>query len=109
MLVREFVEACKEERDALLVMYSAPEGSSAVAAHLEAAGLEAAQRTTVIRAIDQVLTDAFYTMLMALAGSGSLGGVQQIYRLADEEGRLLSPTPQGDLEKLAYAFFQAER
>jgi hypothetical protein len=59
------------------------------------------------RGIDQVLTDAFYTLLLALDGSASLGGVQQEYRLQDGDGRVLC-NGDGTLEALAYDCFQRE-
>jgi hypothetical protein len=85
MATREFVKACKEERDALLALYVGRSSASAVSAHLDAAGLSPAQRAEVVAALDTALTDAFYTMLMGIAGAGSLGGSQQEYRLADEQ------------------------
>jgi hypothetical protein len=105
---REFVKACKEERDALLAIYTDPDSGSAVSVHLSAADLAAEQRKEIIAALDAALTDAFYVMLMGLAGAASLGGAQQEYRLADEAGQAISPSGDADLEMLAYEVFQAD-
>jgi hypothetical protein len=103
---REFVQACKEERDALMAVYADQRSESAVGAHLDAAQLTPAQRTEVLAALNIALTDTFYTLLMGLAGAASLGGSQQEYRLADEHSRPISPSGDADLETLAYDIFQ---
>lgn len=107
MTTREFVEACKAERDALLALYAEQGSGSAVSAHLDAANLSQQQMAEVIAALDIALTDTFYTLLMGLAGAGSLGGSQQEYRLSDEHSQPISPTGDGDLESLAFEIFQS--
>jgi hypothetical protein len=74
MSAQTFVKACKNERDAMLALYADGCPQTAVSKHLEAANLTQNQRTEVIAALDLALTDAFYTVLMGLAGAGSLGG-----------------------------------
>ena len=108
MTTQDFVKACKEERDALLTLYADQGARSAVGAHLEAAELTLLQRTEVLAALDVALTDAFYLLLMGLAGAGSLGNVQQVYRLLDQQGRLITPSADADLEAVAYEFFQSD-
>lgn len=108
MATREFVRACKEERDALMSLYADQSSGSAVRAYLDAAQLTPAQRTEVFAALNAALTDAFYTLLMGLAGAASLGGSQQEYRLADEYSRPISPLGDADLEAVAYELFQQE-
>lgn len=107
MTAREFVQACKEERDALLALYAEQGSGSAVSDHLDAANLTQQQRIEVIAALDIALTDTFYTLLMGLAGACSLGASQQEYRLLDEHSRPISPAADGDLEALAFEIFQS--
>lgn len=107
MTTREFVEACKAERDTLLARYAEQGSGSTVSAHLDAADLSQKQRADVIAALDIALTDTFYTLLMGLAGAGSLGGSQQEYGLSDERSQPISPTGDGDLEALAFEIFQS--
>jgi hypothetical protein len=54
--------------------------------------------------VDGVLTDAFYTLLLGLDGSASIGGVQQCYDLRDESGDKI--TGDGELEAAAFTHFQ---
>jgi hypothetical protein len=105
---REFVQACKKERDALMALYADRSSGSVVGAHLDAAQLTPPQRIEVLAALNVALTDTFYTLLMGLAGATSLGGSQQEYRLADENSRPISPSGNADLETLAYEAFQSE-
>ena len=108
MATGAFVRACKAERDALLASYADPDGGTAVGQHLRAAGLSDEQRREVFAALDLALTDAFYALLMGLAGAGSLGDTQQHYRLADERGRPIAPNGDADLEATAFELFQDE-
>jgi hypothetical protein len=81
---------------------------SAVSTHLSAAELTAQQRNRVLAAPDVTLTDTFYTLLMGLAGAGSLGGSQQMYRLYDEHSRPISPSGAGVLEALAFEYVHSK-
>lgn len=108
MATREFVRACKSERDALLALYYNAGAGTAVGAHLAAAELTPQQRTQILAALDCAMTDAFYTLLLGLAGVASLGGSQQEYRLADARSRPISPDGDDDLESLAFELFQAK-
>jgi hypothetical protein len=106
MQAMDFVRAAKAERDALALTYRAANAGSAVGGLLAEAQLTEAQRQKVVIALEQALTDAFYTMLLALDGATSLGGVQQSYRLIGEDG---SPVSDGDgsLEAAAFEVFQS--
>jgi hypothetical protein len=57
--------------------------------------------------LDGVLTDAFYTVLLALDGAASLGGRQVTYSLRDEGGR--EPTGSGEIEAAAWERFHGGR
>jgi hypothetical protein len=102
----DFAKAAKAERDALALSYGGTSAGSAVGALLADAQLTETQRQKVVAALDQAMTDAFYTMLLALDGAASLGGTQQSYRLIGENG---SPISNGDgrLEAAAFAVFQS--
>lgn len=105
MQLREFVLALREERDAMLASYTTPEPITHVGTLLQQASLTAAQRQTVIAAVDSALTDAFYTILLGLDGAASLGGTQQSYRVQDEAGTIISDG-NGELEAMAYELLQ---
>nr|WP_321439616.1 hypothetical protein [uncultured Hyphomonas sp.] len=102
-----FATLCKQERDAMLAEYKNSSGSTAVANHLMAAGLNSNQREHVIKALDVALTDTFYTILMALDGEASLGAVQQEYRVQDENGNIVC-RGDGWLADAAYVVFQSD-
>jgi len=100
-------EACKEERDALLALYADVDGGSSVGEHLRVADLSQAQHEHVIAALHDALTDAFYTMLLALDGAASLGGRQQAYTLSDASGSAIA-SGDGRLEAAAWAALQKD-
>jgi hypothetical protein len=104
---KAFAEACKEERDTMLALYADTTGGSAVSEHLRAASLSDDQRKHVLAALNGALTDAFYTMLLALDGSASLGGRQHSFQLRGEDG---APIASGDgrLEAAAWNALQED-
>lgn len=57
--------------------------------------------------ISQLLTDVFYTILLGLDGSASIGCDQEAYKIYDEEGNLVSDC--GELEAEAYAYFYEDK
>ena len=103
---KEFAAACREQHDALLSSFTDLSGDTAVAAHLAAAGLTLSQRQEVFAAIDAALTDTFYTLLLALDGSASLGGSQCSFVLTDESGNSIA-NGDGRLEAAAWNAFHA--
>lgn len=89
----------------MALAYAAANGGTTVGALLQEADLTDTQRATVHAAVSQALTDAFYTLLMALDGAASLGGTQQAYHLYTEDGSIVS-SGDGSLEMAAFAAFQ---
>ncbi len=106
MHLMDFVRAAKAERDALALTYRAANGASVVGELLAEAQLTEVQRHKVILALEQATTDAFYTMLLALDGTASLGGTQHSYRLIGEDGAAISEG-DGSLEAAAFKVFQS--
>jgi hypothetical protein len=90
----------------MLAEYAKLNGQSEVGRHLRAAGLSGAQREHVAKALETALTDAFYTILLALDGAASLGGEQQVYRVVDEGGHTISGG-DGTLEAAAFTALQS--
>ena len=97
MKADEFAKLCRREKDSILKEYS--EGS-----RLSALDLDEEQTKALRLWLNDALTDAFYTLLLGLDGSASIGGVQQIYKVHDESGELISEC--GELEAAAYDHFQ---
>ncbi|MFK4058782.1 hypothetical protein [Brevundimonas sp. NPDC046655] len=106
MQVVDFVNGAKATRDALALSYATANSGSAVGYLLAEAALSEAQREKVVSALEQALTDAFYTMLLALDGAASLGATQQSYRLIGEDGKTVSEG-DGSLEAAAFDAFES--
>ena len=101
MTPTEFVECCAKERESLLAEYTNPKSESLVARGIVSLNLDDEQKIAMRRIVEDMLTDVFYTFLLALDGATSLGGEQVSYKLYDEEGNELT----SDLEGLAWERF----
>jgi len=89
----------------MLGTYFSADRQSHVSLLIGALGLSKTQQNQLRQVLDAALTDAFYTMLLALDGEASLGGSQGELVLADASGNRLS----GSLEAPAWAHFHGER
>lgn len=106
MDTERFVVGLKKERDALLASYLAA-SPTFVGEQLTAANLTEEQKHKVEQALDAALTDAFYTVLLALDGAASIDNTQQCYRITTEHGDDVS-LGDGSLETLAFEHFQTQ-
>ena len=103
MKAQEFVAAWKREKEDLVARFTDPAGSTLVAERIRSLDLSVAQREQVPAIIDAILTDVFYTLLLGLDGSASIGGIQQAYKVYGEDGELISDC--GDIEAEAAEAF----
>jgi len=87
----------KEKRDVIGSYLGDPD--TAVGAQIKAMDLSAKELKALRGVLDGVLTDAFYTVLLALDGAASLGGKQVTYSLRDEDGNELTG---GEIEAAAW-------
>jgi hypothetical protein len=94
----------KEKRDLLKSYLSGSDTD--VGARIKAMDLTAKERKALTAVLDGVLTDAFYTVLLALDGAASLGGKQVSYSLRDEDGNDL--TGGGEIEAAAWERFHGD-
>ena len=92
----------------MFASYSDPSDRTEVTAFIERASPTSEQRKLIFPALDAALTDAFYTMLLALDGAASLGDNQQTYTLRDELGNVVS-AGDGALEAAAWEAFHSKR
>ena len=106
MDVKEFVSIWKKERDELHSIYTGNEDETAVSKIIRSLNLDDKTRSEINKAIDYILTDSFYLFLMGFAGCANVGGVQQDYKLYDEDGNLVFTS--GDLEAEAYEQLQCK-
>jgi hypothetical protein len=82
-----------------------PDSGSSVAQEIASLNLSDEQKASMRRVVGGMLTDVFYTFLLALDGAASLGGEQVLYKLYDEDGNELT----GELEGLAWERFHGTR
>jgi len=106
MTPEQFVQLAKNERDGMLASFLDPTSESAVAADIAALNLDSDQAAAFQDMLSGLLTDVFYTWLLALDGCASFGGQQRDYVLKDEDGSLI--TDGGDIESAAYEVFHGD-
>ncbi|BFO68296.1 hypothetical protein NK356_20665 [Chryseobacterium sp. S0630] len=73
---------------------------------IEELNLDEIQTKKLKEIVSGLLTDTFYTILLGLDGSASIGGIQESFKIYDENDNLLST--HGDLEGYAYEYFHGE-
>ena len=105
MTPAQFVRLFAKEKRELLHSYLT-ETDTEAGAHVKALKLSRAQEKILKSILDGVLTDAFYTVLLALDGAASLGGKQVAYSLRDEDGNELTG---GEIEAAAWEQFHGGR
>ena len=98
---KTFVSLWKAEKDLLMGALQKNEGLAGQ--KINSIGLDPHQQTVFWEAIDCILTDTFYSLLLGLDGVGSIGGEQQPFQIFDEKGRPI--TKGGDLEGEAFNQF----
>ena len=103
MTPEKFVALWKSEKALMLQLFMDGSGTTAAAKQIQAMQLTPDQMDKLRAVIDTVLTDAMYTLLLALDGEASIGEVQQTYELKSEDGTVLT----GQLEAEAWKQFHA--
>lgn len=106
MNAEEFVTCWKKEKEDLLKGYLDKSEESYVSQKIKSLKLNLNQEVVMKEIIDGILTDTFYTLLLGLDGEASIGGVQQTYKIYDEDGNLISDC--GEIEEEAYEQFHGE-
>jgi len=104
MKAEDFVGFWKKEKDNILKIYSDKTQSTCVSSTLESLNLDSEEETKILEMIDGVLTDTFYSLLLGLDGSASIGGHQETFKVYDESGELVSEC--GEIEAEAWEQFQ---
>ena len=101
MTPAQFVGLFAKEKGDMLRSYVG-NADTAVGAQIKAMDLSPKELKALRAVLDGVLTDAFYTVLLALDGAASLGGKQVTYFLRDEDGKELTG---GEIEACAWERF----
>ena len=108
MTSEDFVQLFRQEKSEAISTYRSVQAGSAVAAQIAAMGLNATQLDQMHAVINTALTDTYYTILLALDGCTSLGGVQQNYVVKDASGDTVC-CGDGELEALAFEYFHGSK
>ena len=80
MNAKEFVKYWKSEKESSLNLYVSGTGETEVSALIEKMKLSPEQKEIMVSVLDAALTDAYYSLLLGLDGSGSIGGMQQTFK-----------------------------
>ncbi len=103
MDAHEFVACWKREKETLLKTFQDSSTESKVSSAIASLNLSQEHLKTMNEILDTVLTDAFNSLLLGLDGDASIGGVQETYKIYDEQDRLISDC--GDIEAAAWEQF----
>lgn len=103
MKSKEFVQLFHIEKNNLLDIYFNNLKNTEVGIDIEKLNLTQEQMEIMKGIIDKALTDTMYTILLGIDGEASIGGIQQEYKLYDENGNKL--TGCGEIEEYAYEYF----
>lgn len=99
----QFAAHCDELRKEMVSDFTHPASGSAVAARIDALGLDHGQSRQLAAIIDTVVRDTVYTLLLGLDGAASLGSCQQQFTLKDEDGNVIE-----DIEAAAWQCFHGD-
>ncbi len=101
MNTKEFVKAFYSEKQNFLEEYLSEKSETEVGELIKSLNLTEQQTEIMKKVLNSSFTDIFYTILLGLDGSASIGGTQEMYDLKDEKGNQLS----GEIEGYAYEYF----
>ena len=104
MSPKEFAQLFYNEKEDILKIYFESDNTAEVSIKIAELNLESEQVDKLKNIIDCVITDTMYTILLGLDGCASIGGIQNDYKLYDENGHLLAGDC-GELEAAAYEVF----
>jgi len=103
MDAKEFVALWKNEKDSLVELYKDPKQETLVSSLIAKLNLDKTQEKAFWEVAEAMLNDTFYTLLLGLDGSATIGGRQETYKIYDESGSLISEC--GDIEAEAGKLF----
>ncbi|WP_323809018.1 hypothetical protein [Chryseobacterium formosus] len=109
MTIEEFVKNFYIEKQNILnsSFDTQSEYISLVSTKIEELNLNEIKNEKFKKIISYLLDDTFYTILLGLDGSASIGDLQEPFKIYDEEDNLISDG--GDLEGYAYKYFHENK
>lgn len=106
MTGEQFVKLCYEEKEATLKEYFDTNSQAEVASKICNLTESGVSKEALYDLINLVLSENYYTLILALDGEASLNGVQNCYKIFDENNNLLNEC--GELEAAAFEYFMEE-
>lgn len=100
MNTKEFAKAWKSEMQYFL-------SDEYISQKASVLGVDEAEIKAYKPVLQEVLSDAFYTLLVGLDGAASIGGIQIMYRVLDENGVVIADGT-GKLEAAAWDEFYGQ-
>lgn len=109
MTTKEFVKNFSQEKQNILnsCFDHQSEHRTFVSTKIEELNLNDIETEKFKKIISYLLNDTFYTILLGLDGSASIGDSQESLKIYDEEDNLISEG--GDLEGYAYEYFHENK
>lgn len=109
MTTEEFVKNFYQEKQNILSSSfdTQSESRTLVSTKIEELKLNDIENEKLKMIISYLLDDTFYTILLGLDGSASIGASQETFKIYDEEDKLISES--GDLEGYAYEYFHESK
>jgi len=101
MNTEELVKAFYTEKQDFLKEYLSENPETEVGQLIKSLNLTDEQNVIMEKIMNSTLTDVFYSILLGLDGCASIGGIQEMYELKDENGNKLN----GEIDGYAYEYF----
>jgi hypothetical protein len=102
MTAEDFVSGFYVERKSLIDLYFQKESQTDVSELIQSLNLNQEQQHILKKILTASLRDCIYTTLLGLDGAASIGNVQQLYSVQDEDGNELTG---GEIEAYAWEYF----
>lgn len=102
MNAEEFVKNFYKEKEEIIKDYFS-DNPTLVGSKIKQFVQNQEQNQAMKELFSALLNDAFYTILLGLEGSASIGGVQETFKIYDQKGNLISDG--GEIEAFAYKYF----
>ncbi|MDD7388561.1 MAG: hypothetical protein PUG60_02670 [Lachnospiraceae bacterium] len=106
MTAEEFVKAAKEEMQTTMSIYFSDDSETKVGQMIQKLINMGVPKEFLFQFVSNILNENYYNFMLALDGEASLGGIQMMYELFDEDGNEL--TGSGNIESEAFKQFIGE-
>ena len=102
MKPKDFVKEFYKQKKFMTESYLEEGDLSWTGGLIQSLDLDEKGRERMRQIVDGILTDTFYTFLLAMDGAAPIGNTQQLYRLLDENGVEITG---GEIEVAAWEYF----